>query len=169
MGCQVTDTSTRTSDGQDGQGCGAYMGARLDVQWSVLRRNHTAGFVAYKGSGSLVGSVVLDTLAATYALPGEAEPRSLADGLLAFDAPLLLAERTLFVATPRAGIFLDGGPGATLLGIAATQGGYGLVVQHGGALVESGVALWNNAIQNRVSDTGFGVPPPPDSLSQSAP
>jgi len=161
IGVAIRNTAVREIDSQNGHGAVVRSGATIKTYGCVFAKNRTAALVAFEGSAVLDRTAVVATQMAAYAVPGEATPRQLADGIVAFKAPFLELRDSLVASLARAAILVDGAAKVTLVRTGATQAAFGLAVQSAPAPKEDASLFWNNVIANRALEQGLSVPPPP--------
>lgn len=167
-GCLVEQTQVGVIDSEYGTAISAFEGeASLELIASRLANNATAGLSLHQTQGSVVDSVIIDTVAANFVVedlnrkPGDkVDTVVMGDGIVALGTRPLHVERCVVSTQPRAGLLIQGAMAAEVRRSRFTAGLWGIADQDGAELVLVQTLLDHNT-SNRGSDAGLVIPLPP--------
>ncbi len=171
VGVTIEATAPREFDQTGGSGAWFASDTTASLVASVLRGNRGVALVADKSKVQARGLVVLTTKEGVFKevdIKGifTGKTTSLADGILLNASPNSALDRCLLAGNGRAGILFESSPGAAVTRtlIDASQGQYGLVLQHTEDALDQANSIFGATQANRASDAGLSLPQAPEPL-----
>ncbi len=161
-GLLVDHTLPRKSDGGGGHAIYGAHGAALELVGTWVVDNYATGIAVDKSALLADRTVVRMTRFANLIDPDRRQMKvALGDALLGASASAFEIRRSIAVDNQRAGLLVDGTPGAILTGTLVARGTFGVVTQSASTLISKGNLVYGNSQQNRSGESGLAVPVPP--------